>query len=384
MNPSKFVLSGYSKILQVRTTDILAIGRSIPIPIFEEENLNDLAHMAIDIFRDQPTMLRIDDPVIIVGDLHGSLHDLLRIFAENGLPDQRKYLFLGDYVDRGPFSLEVITLLFAFVCKFPRNVFLIRGNHEFENTNGQYGFKDEIINSGYSEDLWKLFNDAFSYLPLASLLYNSFLCLHGGISPHLNNLSQIESIVKPVLDYADPLVCDIVWADPSETYQLYSKSTRGNGNHFGTTAVNIFIESSGIKKIIRAHQCVMNGFELFAQGAVITVFSASSYDKNLSNKSGVLNVVDSNFIKPQVYDELPIITRVGVMFEKPVVRTKNCYETSIGRCLQTRNGSCKVCSGMANPYISVMWINRKRSNSAKELLQNLSKTQLLKKNTGYY
>ena len=124
------------------------------------------------------------------GDIHGQYPDLLRLFDHGKYPPESNYLFLGDYVDRGKFSLEVICLLMAYKIKYPRNFFLLRGNHECSSINRIYGFYDECTvfsNLGkrrYNIKLWKLFIDVFNCLPVAALIDDRILCMHGGLSPN--------------------------------------------------------------------------------------------------------------------------------------------------------------------------------------------------------
>jgi len=112
---------------------------------------------------------------------------LLRLFSLNGFPPEQNYLFLGDYVDRGRHSIEVMCLLMAYKIKYPENFFILRGNHETESISRLYGFYDECKRR-YSIKLWKTFVDLFNCLPVAALIEDKILCMHGGISPHLENL----------------------------------------------------------------------------------------------------------------------------------------------------------------------------------------------------
>lgn len=89
-----------------------------------------ICRYACNIFLEQPTLLELNPGVKIVGDIHGQYHDLIRLFQMSGFPPSSNYLFLGDYVDRGMYSLETILLLLCFKIKFPENFFLLRGNHE--------------------------------------------------------------------------------------------------------------------------------------------------------------------------------------------------------------------------------------------------------------
>ena len=218
------VLSAYSFISTHSLDEILIAGfnvkEGIQIPSFEESLLIELCSEARKLFEKEENVLEIIyDDVIIVGDLHGSLHDLLRILkftAEKEL----KMLFLGDYVDRGHFSLECITLLFALKVMYPDMVYLIRGNHEFDSVCSQYGFKKDILtynnikkyndqnfdqntnefnNSDcytYTESLYKAFIDAFSYLPIGAIVNHTTFCIHGGLSPELSKIDDINKKIK--------------------------------------------------------------------------------------------------------------------------------------------------------------------------------------------
>jgi len=86
--------------------------------------------------------------------------------------------------------------LFAFKIKYKENFFLLRGNHESEQINRIYGFFDECKRR-YSVKLWKTFLDVFNHLPVAALIDDKILCMHGGLSPELNSLDQIRNIARP-------------------------------------------------------------------------------------------------------------------------------------------------------------------------------------------
>jgi serine/threonine-protein phosphatase PP1 catalytic subunit len=131
-----------------------------------------------------------------LGDIHGQFNDLLRLFESSGFPPKSNYLFLGDYVDRGKQSIESISLLLAYKIKYKDNFFLLRGNHESEAINRMYGFLDECKRR-YSLKLFKCFNDCFNCLPVSAVINNKILCMHGGLSPELHSLNQINEIRRP-------------------------------------------------------------------------------------------------------------------------------------------------------------------------------------------
>lgn len=165
--------------------------------------------------------------------MHGQYYDLLRLFEYGGLPPDSNYLFLGDYVDRGKQGIETICLLFAYKIKYPENFYILRGNHESASINRIYGFYDEckhisyVGKRRYSIGLWKIMADCFNCLPVAALVEEKILCMHGGLSPELNTLDQINKIIRPT-DVPDTgLLCDLLWADPDNGVQGWGESERG-------------------------------------------------------------------------------------------------------------------------------------------------------------
>jgi serine/threonine-protein phosphatase PP1 catalytic subunit len=161
-----------------------------------ETEISWLCLKSKEIFAEQPVLLELESPLNIGGDIHGQFYDLLRLFEYGGYPGSANYLFLGDYIDRGKNSLETMCLLLSYKIKYPENFFLLRGNHESENINKIYGFYDEC-KKRYSVKLWKKFCDTFNYLPVAALIDDKILCMHGGLSPELKDLDQIRNLVRP-------------------------------------------------------------------------------------------------------------------------------------------------------------------------------------------
>ena len=160
------------------------------------------------------------------GDIHGEYSDLLRLFEYGGFPPEANYLFLGDYVDRGKQSLETICLLLAFKIKYPENFFILRGNRECASINQIYGFFDECKRR-FNGRPWKVFTDCFNCLPVAALIDDKILCMHGGLSPNLSNLDQIKSLTRPT-DVPDTgLLCDLLWSDPGREVQGWGMNERG-------------------------------------------------------------------------------------------------------------------------------------------------------------
>jgi serine/threonine-protein phosphatase PP1 catalytic subunit len=160
-------------------------------------------------------VLELAAPLQIVGDIHGQFVDLLRLFEFKGLPPAANYLFLGDYVDRGPSGLECMFLLMALKVKWPGKIHLLRGNHECAPINRIYGFYDECKRR-YSIKLWKSFQDLFNALPLAAVIEQRIFCIHGGLSPDMESPDDLKKFSRPV-DVPDTgLLCDTLWSDPDK------------------------------------------------------------------------------------------------------------------------------------------------------------------------
>lgn len=255
-----------------------------------EHEIKLLCTRARPILLEQPTLLELEAPLKICGDIHGQFSDLLRIFEYGGFPPEANYLFLGDYVDRGRQSIECICLLLAYKIQYPENFFILRGNHESAGINRIYGFYDECKRR-YSIKLWKVFSDVFNCLPAAALVDEKILCMHGGLSPDLHSLMDIvDNIVRPC-DVPDVgLLCDLLWSDPEASISGWGENDRGVSFTFGVDVVNAFVEQQDLDLIVRAHQVVEDGYEFFAGRSLVTLFSAPNYCGEFDNAGGMLSV----------------------------------------------------------------------------------------------
>uniref|UniRef100_A0AC35EWP8 Serine/threonine-protein phosphatase n=1 Tax=Panagrolaimus sp. PS1159 TaxID=55785 RepID=A0AC35EWP8_9BILA len=207
---------------------------------------------ALTVLKNEPILQEASLPVAIYGDLHGQYSDLIRFFHLNGWPPTTRCCFMGDYVDRGRHSLEVITLLLCLKAVMPHDVYLNRGNHEDAN------------------------------LPLATRLNNKILCMHGGLSPKIESWDSISEIKRPIFNLVpNTLACDLCWSDPdkqSDDYMVNFKRDKKNGIGFmfGHKQVYEMCKILDIQLIVRGHQAPMNGYELFTS-KMCTLFSAPGY-----------------------------------------------------------------------------------------------------------
>ena len=258
----------------------------------KEEEIKFLIDKSLQIIKDQKMLVEIEAPLHVCGDIHGQYYDLLRIFEHCGYPGEYKYLFLGDYVDRGKQSLETICLLLCYKIKYPDKVTLLRGNHESSVTNRIYGFYDECKRR-YNVRLWKSFTELFNYLPVAALIDEKILCMHGGLSPELKNIQNIQDITRPT-DIPDTgLLCDLLWSDPDKDVMEYDENDRGVSVIFGEKIVQDFNKKNDLDLIIRAHHVVDDGYEFFAQRQLITIFSAPNYCGEFDNSAGIMIIDES-------------------------------------------------------------------------------------------
>ena len=253
----------------------------------KEEEIKFLIDKSLSLIKEEKMLIELEAPLRVCGDIHGQYYDLLRIFEHCGYPGEYNFLFLGDYVDRGKQSLETICLLLAYKIKFPNKVHLLRGNHESSVTNRIYGFYDECKRR-YNVRLWRNFTELFNYLPVAALIDEKILCMHGGLSPDLRNLNSISEITRPTDIPDSGLLCDLLWSDPDKETLEFDENDRGVSWVFGEKIVNEFNRKNDLDLIIRAHQVVDDGYEFFANRQLITIFSAPNYCGEFDNSAGIM------------------------------------------------------------------------------------------------
>ncbi|CAJ1992432.1 serine/threonine-protein phosphatase PP1-putative [Leishmania donovani] len=272
-------------------TSILAEWRS-GVTLLKEDIIRLILRRVRPILMSQPMLVRTEAPINVCGDIHGQITDLVEIFKAGGLPPHSRYLFLGDYVDRGKYGTEVITVLLGLKVLYPKRIYVLRGNHETDSICRIYGFFDEVKRR-FNVRLFKEFTDVFNCLPVAALIEEIALCMHGGLSPELRHLRQIEQIYRPLLVPDEGLACDLLWSDPEEGSSGWQPSERGVSFTFGEDVVKRMCDSLGIDIVLRAHQVVDEGYSFFAGRRLVTIFSASNYCGEFTN-SGAMMLMDEN------------------------------------------------------------------------------------------
>jgi len=253
-----------------------------------------------EILSKEATMIDITAPVTVCGDIHGQFFDLVKLFEIGGVVGETKYLFLGDYVDRGYFSIECVLFLWSLKINFPDKIWFLRGNHECRHLTEYFTFKQEC-KIKYSEEVYDSCMTSFDALPLAAIMNKQFLCVHGGLSPEITSLDDIRKIDRFKEPPAYGLMCDLLWSDPHEDFgnersseNFTTNTVRGCSYFYTYPAVVDFLTKNNLLSIIRAHEAQDNGYRMYRKNSatnfpsLITIFSAPNYLDVYNNKAAVL------------------------------------------------------------------------------------------------
>ena len=257
------------------------------------------------LFKDEINLLNLHGRFIVVGDIHGDIISLTAVLTEflKELSKGTSVLFLGDYVDRGPNGIEVITTLFELKNLFPQKVFLLRGNHEDARMNGAGGFKAEIDQkfSSHSAQVFKDITNIWEKLPICAVINDAFFCVHGGISAEYYQLPDPEKYLfnfREMLIYRNPdLIQQMLWSDPYPGNGILP-NPRGLGHLFGIDIIEDFCKLSKLKFLVRAHQAPSQANVKYEK--LINVFSCLNHGPVTENQSCILLI--DNFEK----DSAPI------------------------------------------------------------------------------
>ncbi|GMM36227.1 phosphoprotein phosphatase PP4 catalytic subunit [Saccharomycopsis crataegensis] len=280
-----------------RTIELIKNSKHVP-----EEDVKEICQKVQEILIEESNVQLIYPPIVVCGDIHGQLHDLLILFEKNGQVPNSKYLFLGDFVDRGFYSVETFLLLISLKLRYPDRIYLVRGNHESRSITMVYGFYDECLRKYGSVNVWRYCCEVFDYLSLGALIYgsnssggdgtgNGVFCIHGGLSPYIEYVDQIKHIDRKKEVPHEGAMCDLLWSDPDDV-PAWAVSPRGAGYLFGENEVKKFLYSNKLNLIARAHQLVMEGYKELFNGGLVTVWSAPNYCYRCGNVAAVLRIDD--------------------------------------------------------------------------------------------
>ena len=291
--------------------------------LLAESVIEAICAKAKELLMRESNVVHIAAPVTVVGDIHGQFFDMLEIFKIGGFCPNTNYLFLGtgvcveepfcvfsdyrtgDYVDRGLFSVETISLLVCLKLRYPHRVHLIRGNHESRGVTQSYGFYTECARKYSNANVWHYFTDMFDFLTLSVVINDQIFCVHGGLSPSIHSIDQIKIIDRfREIPHEGPMA-DLVWSDPDPDRDEFSLSPRGAGYTFGGDVVKKFLHVNSMSHILRAHQLCQEGYQILYGDRLSTVWSAPNYCYRCGNLASVLEVSDSGDRYFNIFDAAP-------------------------------------------------------------------------------
>ncbi|TPX44890.1 hypothetical protein SeLEV6574_g04212 [Synchytrium endobioticum] len=271
------------------------------------------SHHVKDLLMEESNIQPVHSPVTVCGDIHGQFYDLLELFRVGGEIPTTSYIFMGDFVDRGYYSLETFTLLLVLKARYPDKITLLRGNHESRQITQVYGFYDECQSKYGNANVWKHCCGVFDYLTLAAIIDGRVLCVHGGLSPDVRTLDQIRTIQRCQEIPHQGAFCDLMWSDPAEI-EKWCVSPRGAGFLFGSKVTSEFNHVNNLLLIARAHQLVQEGFKyMFPDSNLVTVWSAPNYCYRCGNVASIMVVDESLDIDEKsfkIFNAVPDTDRV--------------------------------------------------------------------------
>lgn len=313
------------------------------------------------ILQNDSSLIRIRSPIKIFGNIHGQFGDLMKLFDYFGSPsdivlegdiDSIDYLFLGDYVNKGTNSLEIICLLFALKMKFPDQIHLLRGHHEDKVVNKVFGFAEECAQK-FGEDInsplsvYQRINKVFEYLPLAALIDNKFFCVHGGIGNTLKSIKELDNIPKPIEishNYEiiknsthQKIINELLWTDPvlNETDTEIDNPCRYffgveeiRGKRFTIERITDFLKENSLSLIIRSHEIVKDGFENL-DNKLITINSCLDYCGKMKNAGGILKIKKNYELIPKIINPAGQVNNSSKWFDfEELNKKKNSFQTN--------------------------------------------------------
>ncbi|KAF7696464.1 Serine/threonine-protein phosphatase 4 catalytic subunit 1 [Cucumispora dikerogammari] len=276
--------------------------------LLTEQEIEILCGKAMEIFIREPNVISIPSPAQVCGDIHGQFFDLINLFKLFGYPASRRYVFLGDYVDRGFHGVETLSLLLIYKVLYPDNIFILRGNHESISISKSYGFYDEVNMKYGNSNVWRMFCEVFRFMNVACIVGGRIFCVHGGVSER-TSINTIQGIDRFQKTTEHGLISDLLWSDPIETkpkpilnknishdpidFYGSEKNKRGSGIKFGVEVARSFCEANDLVRIIRSHQLAEAGYKVnFFDKTCITIWSAPNYCYRYGNLASVFSITN--------------------------------------------------------------------------------------------
>ena len=228
----------------------------------------------------------------------------MELFKIGGECPAKNYFFLGDFVDRGFYSIETFLLLLCVKVRSPERMALIRGNHESRQITQVYGFYDECLRKYGSVNVWRYCTEVFDYLSLGALIDEKVFCIHGGLSPDLNEMDEIELIDRKQEVPHEGIMCDLMWSDPDDG-PGWKSSPRGAGFLFGPDIAEKWNRTNNMTMIVRAHQLVMEGYRQMFNDTLVTVWSAPNYCYRCGNVAAIMELDNEHKSEFKIFNAAP-------------------------------------------------------------------------------
>lgn len=274
-----------------------------------ENEFKKLTDYVTELLIEESNVQPVDTPVTVCGDIHGQYYDMRELFKTGGKPPDTSYIFMGDFVDRGYYSLETFTRLLVLKARWPCKITLLRGNHECRQITQVYGFYDECQNKYGNANAWKYCTRVFDLLTLAAIIDEKIFCVHGGLSPDIRTLDQIRTIERDMEIPHEGAFCDLVWSDPDEV-ENWAVSPRGAGWLFGKRVTEEFMHMNDLKLICRAHQLVHEGFKFMFDQKLVTIWSAPNYCYRCGNVAAIIEFLTAENRVEKMFRAVPDAERV--------------------------------------------------------------------------
>jgi len=261
--------------------------------LLSEEVLKRLCEKLKDTFIQEPNVVPVAAPVTVVGNLHGQLHDLFETFRVGGAPPDTNYLFLGDYVSMGFFSVETMSLLICLKLRFPERITLLRGRHESRRLTQVYGFYNEIIRKYGTPKVWNYFIDLFDYLPIAAVVEKQVFCVHSGISQYTDSIDQLRCIYRCQEIPLKGIVYEMLNSNPVQKKEIEKSKDNETQLFFGPEDFKKFMFCNELGHMVRSNQLCIDGYQQIFSGKLSTIWGAPNFMNRCGNVASILEIADN-------------------------------------------------------------------------------------------
>jgi len=284
--------------------------------ILGEEVIKRLCEKLKEAFIQEPNVVPVQAPVTVVGNLHGQFYDLLEMFRVGGTPPDTNYLFLGDYVNVGYFSVETVTLLVCLKLRFPERITLLRGRHETRRLSKVYGFYNEVIRKYNSPKVWQYFTDLFDYLPIAAVIDKSIFCVHSGISQYVETIDQIRCVKRCQETPLKGIVYELLNSNPvlEKKEPEKGKDTETQVT-FGQEEFKKFMTANDLSHFVRSNQLCIDGHQQLFGAKLSTIWGAPNFMYRCGNVASIMEIADNLDKSFNTFHAAPVSERVILPLE---------------------------------------------------------------------